>query len=77
MVTPLSYASLTRDSEFKFISDKSYPPKKRTANLVPVVANVSFLLKALNIDSLVFSSAQTAAKPDAPHCVNPVLAYSP
>jgi len=57
--------------------DKLKPPKKRTAIRVPVVAKVSFLLKALNIESLVFSSAQTAARPDAPHCVNPVFAYSP
>jgi len=49
------------------ILDKLKPPKKRTAIRVPVVAKVSFLLKALNIESLVFSSAQTAAKPEAPH----------
>ena len=77
MVTPFSYASLTKDSEFRSMLNKSYPAKNLTAILEPVVANVSFRLKALKIDSLVFSSAQTAARPDAPHCVKPVFAYSP
>ena len=46
---------------------RSKPAKNLTGTLGPVVAKASFLLKAEKIDSLVFSSAQTAAKPEAPH----------
>ena len=67
IVTPFSYASLIKDSEFKSIDERLNPPKNLKAILVPVVANVSFLLNALNIDSLVFSSAHATAKPEAPH----------
>ena len=38
----------------------------------PVVAKASFLLSAEKIDSLVFSSAQTAANPEAPHWSKPI-----
>ena len=50
MVTPFSYASVIKDSEFKSIDERLNPPKNLKAILVPVVANVSFLLNALNID---------------------------
>ena len=46
---------------------KLKPEKNRTVILGPVVAKASFLLSDENMDSLVFSSAQTAANPDAPH----------
>ena len=48
------------------------PAKNLTATLGPVVAKASFLLSAEKIDSLVFSSAQTAASPEAPHCSKPI-----
>ena len=54
--------------------DSSISSEAKNLNfiLVPEVAYVSFLLKALKIESLVFSSAQTTAKPEAPHCLKTV-----